>query len=173
MRKPPSLRAWVWRCRFRRRSQLATEWFDDEPAFDPERHLRLEEPEEVVMLADLGYDQAEIATKATPVAASSPFRILSDEGATVMLDVARRLRSFARPAGNRIERMSRGGCYRSRWLRDLCTSPDVSPTTWNVSMAQPSRPTRCRCTSATSTTNRRASTQPSTSGTTTLCRSTT
>ena len=101
-------------------------WFDDEPAFDPERHLRLEEPEEVVMLADLGYDQAEIATKATPVAASSPFRILSDEGATVMLDVARRLRSFARPAGNRIERMSRGGCYRSRWLRDLCTSPEVT-----------------------------------------------
>ena len=102
------------------------EWFDDEPAFDPERHLRLEEPEEVVMLADLGYDQAEIATKATPVAASSPFRILSDEGAAVMLDVTRRLRSFARPAGNRIERMSRGGCYRSRWLRDLCTSPEVS-----------------------------------------------
>ena len=102
------------------------QWFDDEPAFDPERHLRLEEPEEVVMLADLGYDQAEIATKATPVAASAPFRILSDEGAAVMLDVARRLRSFARPAGNRIERMSRGGCYRSRWLRDLCTSPEVS-----------------------------------------------
>ncbi len=102
------------------------QWFDDEPAFDPDRHLQLEEPEEVVMLADLGYDQAEIATKATPVAASSPFRILSDEGAAVMLGVARRLRSFARPAGNRIERMSRGGCYRSRWLRDLCTSPEVS-----------------------------------------------
>ena len=101
-------------------------WFDGEPEFDPERHLRLEEPEEVVMLADLGYDQAEIATKATPVAASSPFRILSDEGAAVMLDIARRLRSFARPAGNRIERMSRGGCYRSRWLRDLCTSREVT-----------------------------------------------
>ena len=102
------------------------DWFDDEPAFDPARHLQLEEPHGVVMLADLGYDHAEIATKATPVAASSPFRILSDEGAAVMLEVARRLRAFARSAGNRIERMSRGGCYRSRWLRDLCTSPDVS-----------------------------------------------
>ena len=102
------------------------EWFDGEAAFDPGRHLQLEEPREVVMLADLGYDQAEIDTKATPVAASSPFRILSDEGAAVMLDVARRLRTYARPAGDRIERMSRGGCYRSRWLRDLCTSPDVS-----------------------------------------------
>ena len=102
------------------------EWFDGEAVFDPDRHLRLEEPDEIVMLADLGYAKAEIETKATPVAASSPFRILSDEGAAVMLDVARRLRTFARPAGNRIERMSRGGCYRSRWLRDLCTSPAVT-----------------------------------------------
>ena len=102
------------------------EWFDGEPVFDPEHHLQLEEPDEVIMLADLGYEQAEIDTKATPVAASSPFRILSDEGAAVMLGVARRLRSFARPAGNRIERMTRSGCYRSRWLRDLCISQQVS-----------------------------------------------
>ena len=102
------------------------EWFDGEAAFDPQRHLQLEEPEEVVMLADFGYDHAEIDTKATPVAASSPFRVLSDEGAAVMLAVARRLRTYARPAGNRIERMTRGGCYRSRWLRDLCTSAEVS-----------------------------------------------
>ena len=102
------------------------EWLGNEPAFDPERHLQLGEPADVVMLGDLGYDPTEIDSKATPVAASSPFRVLSDEGAAVMLDVARRLRSFARPAGNRIERMTRGGCYRSRWLRDLCTSPQVS-----------------------------------------------
>ena len=102
------------------------EWFDDEATFDPELHLQLEEPDEVLMLSDLGYDQDEIAAKATPVAASSPFRMLSDEGAAVMLSVARRLRAFARPAGNRIERMTRSGCYRSRWLRDLCTSQEVS-----------------------------------------------
>ena len=102
------------------------EWFDDEPTFDPELHLQLEEPDEVIMLSDLGYDQDEIAAKATAVAASSPFRMLSDEGAAVMLRVARRLRAFARPAGDRIERMVRGGCYRSRWLRDLCISQKVS-----------------------------------------------
>ena len=102
------------------------EWFDDEPEFDPARHLALEAPTEIVMLSDLGYDNAEIATKATPVACSSPFRVLSDEGAEVMLALARRLLDFAKPAGNRIERMTRGGCYRSRWLRDLCISPDVS-----------------------------------------------
>jgi hypothetical protein len=102
------------------------EWFDDEPDFDPATHLQLEQPTDIVMLADLGYGEAEIATKATPMAASSPFRLLSDEGAAVMLEVARALRVFHRSAGDRIERMTRGGCYRSRWLRDLCTSPEVT-----------------------------------------------
>jgi len=41
------------------------------------------------MLADLGYKTHEIATKATPVALSLPFRLLSSEGASVMLEVAR------------------------------------------------------------------------------------
>ena len=102
------------------------EWFADEPVFDPGRHLQLEAPSKIIMLADIGYDEAEIATKATPIAASSPFRLLSDEGASIMLDLARRLRSFATPAGDRIESMTRGGCYRSRWLRDLCVSQDVT-----------------------------------------------
>ena len=102
------------------------EWFGDEPEFEPARHLALETPNEIVMLADLGYDEAEIATKATSVACSSPFRVLSDEGAEIMLSVGRRLLEFARRAGDRIERMTRGGCYRSRWLRDLCISPELS-----------------------------------------------
>ncbi len=96
---------------------------ENEPRFDPDRHLQLEMPTDIVTLADLGYQDDEIATKATPVAASSAFRMLSDEGAAVMLEVARRLRAHHKPAGDRIERMTRGGCYRSRWLRDLCVSP--------------------------------------------------
>lgn len=101
-------------------------WLDAEPTFDPDLHLALEEPEEVISLAELGYSEAEIAGKATPVGASSPFRLLSNDGVHVMLDIARRLRSYARPAGERIENVVRGGCYRSRWLRDLCTSPEVA-----------------------------------------------
>ena len=102
------------------------EWLEDEPAFEPAKHLQLEAPDHLVMLADLGYEADEISTKATPVAASAPFRVLSDEGASIMLDTARRLRSFVKPAGERIENVVRGGCYRSRWLRDLCTSQQVS-----------------------------------------------
>ncbi len=102
------------------------EWFDDEPRFDPDRHLALTEPDEVLLLSDLGYSAAEIDPTATPVALSSPFRVLSDEGAEIMLAVTRRLREFAKPASNRIEHVVRGGCYRSRWLRDLCVAPEVA-----------------------------------------------
>lgn len=98
----------------------------NEPIFDPERHLQLEDPDEIIMLADLGYTADEIEGTATPVACSSPFRMLSEEGAEIMLDTARRLREFATPAGDRIERVVRGGCYRSTWLRDLALSPEVT-----------------------------------------------
>ncbi len=102
------------------------EGFPDEPRFDPERDLALEEPIEVVTLRDLGYQPHEISTKATPIAITAPFRLLSSAGAEIMLETSRRLRAFTRPAGDRIERTVRGGCYRSRWLRDLCLSPEVS-----------------------------------------------
>ena len=101
------------------------EWFEDEPVFDPKRHLALERPTEILYLADLGYAQDEIDKKASPVAASSPFRVLSDEGAAVLLQVARNLRQHAISC-ERIENMVRGGCYRSRFLRDLCIDPSLT-----------------------------------------------
>lgn len=102
------------------------EWLDDEQPFDSSQHLALTEPDAVITLADLGYEQREIDGTATSIAISSPFRILSSEGVAQMLATARRLREFCQPAGNRIERSVRGGCYRSRWLADLCISPDVT-----------------------------------------------
>ena len=102
------------------------EWLEGEPTFDPARHLQLEAPSKIVQLTNLGYTSDEIEGKATSIAASAPFRMLSAEGTDVMLDVGRRLRAFHKPAGNRIERMTRGGCYRSRWLRDFCISPDLT-----------------------------------------------
>jgi hypothetical protein len=102
------------------------EWLGDEPAFDPTLHLDIQAPTGVTMLTDLGYRLDEIAATATPVAFSTPFRILSDDGAAVLLDTARRLRAFQTNARDRIENMVRGGCYRSRWLRDLCLSSEVT-----------------------------------------------
>ena len=102
------------------------DWLDDEPAFDPTLHLELRPPTGVTMLTDLGYQLEQIAVTATPVAFSTPLRILSDEGAAVLVDPARRLRAFQTNARDRIENMVRGGCYRSRWLRDLCLSSEVT-----------------------------------------------
>ncbi|MBX2840029.1 MAG: hypothetical protein KTR35_24445 [Gammaproteobacteria bacterium] len=100
-------------------------WLEDEPEFDPAKHLALEPPASTTSLREFGYPDEVIATKATKVAVSSPFRILSDEGAAVMLDTARRLRNHA-VGCERIENMVRGGCYRSRFLRDLCLDPSVT-----------------------------------------------
>jgi hypothetical protein len=102
------------------------EWFDDEPVFDPNVHLQLEAPSETYTLADLGYGSEDIEGKATDFAVSEPFRLLSDEGSRVLLETTRRLRAFHRRAGDRIERVTRGGCFRSRFLRDLCHSPEAT-----------------------------------------------
>ena len=102
------------------------QWLPDEEPFNPERHLALERPTEVITLTDLGYSEVQIAPTATPIAVSAPFRILSDEGAEIMLKISRMLRPHAQRAGNRVENTVRSGCYRSRWLRDLCLSPEVT-----------------------------------------------
>lgn len=102
------------------------EWLDDEPVFDPTLHLQLEAPNEIFKLVDFGYAPDEIEGLPTDVACSTAFRLLSSAGAEIMLETARRLRSFATPAGNRIENVVRGGCYRSKWLRDLALDPSVS-----------------------------------------------
>jgi hypothetical protein len=107
-------------------SPAGYEWLDDEPPFDPAVHLYLEMPATVTTLGELGYSQDDIAAKPTDFAVSSAFRVLSDEGAEVMLSVARRLRRFTKPAGDRIDNTVRGGCYRSKWLRDLSIDPSLT-----------------------------------------------
>ena len=101
------------------------DWFEGEVEFDPNIHLALERPKAIRYLQEFGYSEEEIQLKATPVAVSSPFRILSDEGARVMLDVARSLRQHAVRC-ERIDNMVRSGCYRSRFLRDLCLEPSIT-----------------------------------------------
>lgn len=96
-----------------------------EPTFDPARHLALEMPDTRISLADLGYGADEIAACPSDLGITSPFRLLSDEGAACMLEVARQLSAHA-TSNFRIERMVRGGTYRSRFLRDLSLSPEVS-----------------------------------------------
>ena len=101
------------------------EWFDEEPTFDPAIHLDLRLPSDKTYLVDLGYSREEIATKSTPIAASGAYRVLSDEGAAVLLTSARRLREHHTTC-DRIDTMVRGGVYRSKFLRDLCLDPSLT-----------------------------------------------
>jgi len=97
----------------------------NEPVFDPDRHLQIELPDQVLSLRDLGYSDKDIAECPTEFGVTSVFRLLSDEGAAAMLDVARQLEEFT-TSNARIARNVRGGVYRSRFLRDLCMSPEVT-----------------------------------------------
>lgn len=63
-------------------------WLEDEPEFNPSIHLALEKPSAIHYLSEFGYSEAEISTKATPVATSAPFRVLSSAGAEILLQTA-------------------------------------------------------------------------------------
>ncbi|MEO0367871.1 MAG: hypothetical protein AAF197_03690 [Pseudomonadota bacterium] len=93
--------------------------------FDAEQHLALEFPDRIWKLQDLGYTADEAAQCATDFAIASPARMLSDSGAQALLDVARNLRTYTSSC-DRVQNMVRGGVYRSRFLRDLCTSKQVT-----------------------------------------------
>lgn len=101
------------------------EWFEDEPVFDPSIHLAIEKPDTIRHLQEFGYSDELVSRKASTVAVSSPFRVLSDEGAAALLSVARSLKAHA-VSCERIENMVRGGCYRSKFLRDLCVDPSLT-----------------------------------------------
>ena len=96
----------------------------DDPKFIPAMHLSLEQPENTITLSDLGYTDQPPGVP-TPVAATSCFRVLSDEGVQALYHVCKQLEPFA-TSNPRVARNIRGGVYRSTFLRDLALSQDVS-----------------------------------------------
>lgn len=97
----------------------------DEPRFEARRHFAFEPPRRVWTLAEFGYDARAITNSPSPIAVAGPFRVLSDEGVTAALDVARRLQGAAIESP-RTARFLTGGVYRSRFLRDLFGSPELA-----------------------------------------------
>ena len=102
-----------------------TECIADEPVFDAGKHLALTQPENLLSLTDLGYGDEVNGTTPTDIAATSAFRILSDEGAEAMLHVCKQLENFT-TSNERIARNCRGGVYRSKFLRDFSLNADVA-----------------------------------------------
>ncbi len=100
--------------------------FEDEFQYDPDKHLAPSLPDRVWSLAEFGYTPGEIESCASPVAVTSPFRLLSDEGVKVLHQIATRLKSQqTNIAGSRVPAHLAGGVYRSKFLRDFCACPEV------------------------------------------------
>ena len=90
--------------------------------WDP-RYLELVPPERVGLLDEFG-DDAAGPTAISPVAITSPFRLLSDEGVAILQAVCTELERAA-GSDERIAKRARGGVYRSEFLRGLYGDPAV------------------------------------------------
>ena len=55
-------------------------YLSKEPVFDPSTHLQLEPPEHRLTLSDFGYHEDAVSRFASPMAMTSPVRVLSEEG---------------------------------------------------------------------------------------------
>lgn len=98
----------------------------DGPAFDAGRHLALTWPERIETLEDFGYDDAARARTPSPVAITSPFRVLSDEGVAVLEGILQDLKADQSISdGKRLSVFLAGGVYRSRFLRELVAAPEL------------------------------------------------
>ena len=98
---------------------------NDDPVFDPAIHLALEQPEQMFSLSELGYGDEINGTTPAAVAATSCFRVLSDEGVAAIYHVCKQLEAFT-TSNPRISRNTRGGVYRSHFLRDFSLSADIA-----------------------------------------------
>lgn len=99
---------------------------DETICYDASEHLALELPEQIWTLADFGYSQSQIDSCASPVAVTSPFRLLSDAGVEALYQVATSMMAVcSRIDGSRVPRHLAGGVYRSQFLRDLCNCPVI------------------------------------------------
>ena len=99
---------------------------EDEPRYDPAQHLSLEFPDRIWSLEEFGYDPEVIASCASPVALTSPFRILSDEGVRILHQILSQLKAQRSTlSDDRTASYLAGGVYRSKFLRDFCACPVV------------------------------------------------
>ena len=102
-------------------------FLDNEPRFDPAQHLALEQPERVLMLTELGYSETQVHKYASPVAATSPVRVLSPDGVSAALEVVEALcEDSARQTDGEPPAVIFNASCRSRFFRDLCLDESVA-----------------------------------------------
>ncbi len=102
---------------------------DDEPPFDPERHLALEMPESTARLEEFGYDRATVGQCPTDLAITAPFSILSDAGVKALFEVGAAFKKIGTLTENHPDAAylkPRGCAYSSRFVRSLWTCERVN-----------------------------------------------
>ena len=103
---------------------------DDEPPFIASRHLALEKPAAAVTLAELGYDESDIARRPSPLAITSAFRIFSDEGVAAANSLAEKMKSNRNESDatgkGRLGRLFAGRAT----ARSLCATFANRPNCW-------------------------------------------
>jgi hypothetical protein len=85
------------------------------------RYLQLEPPSGVHTFAEFGRVEEEVLL--SPVAVTEPFRVLSDEGVAVALEIARGLEKIA--IGDVRSKRMRGCTYRSRFFDGMYRDPEL------------------------------------------------
>ena len=103
--------------------QLPFERIEADVAWDPTRHLEITPPERVTLLEEWGPAAAGPAAL-SPVAITSPFRFLSDEGTAALHAICSELEAYA-VGDARIPKKRRGAIYRSAFLRGMVYDPTI------------------------------------------------
>jgi hypothetical protein len=111
---------------FPKKSLKGYQYLDNEPTYNPTIHLALEYPKDSLSLQDLGYSEEEIANCPSSFGVSGVARLLSDEGAKVLMGVAKALKKYSASGDDRIQHILGGGVYCSKFFRDLCLCSKVN-----------------------------------------------
>jgi len=103
---------------------------DKEPEFCAAKHLDLGMPDSRVSLSSLGYSEQDVQQCPSDFGLSSAFKILSDEGLTIVRELCLRMydnRNANTGTGeNRLGSYIRGAGYRSKFIKDFCDSPELA-----------------------------------------------
>ncbi|CAF1237237.1 unnamed protein product [Adineta ricciae] len=109
-----------------------SEFYVDEPIYDPDIHLQLTEPEFVVLLDSFKHvpkapqlNKSASPTGQSQLAYTGPFRVLSDEGYRVLHSILQREMAY-RISDVRHPAKIRFGAYRSKWLQEFNRCPRIA-----------------------------------------------
>ncbi len=93
--------------------------------FDPKVHLDLTMPEKIWTLEEFGYGADAVKNAHFPIAMTTPFRILNEDGLNALRAAVSNLREYM-STSDRIANFVRGSIFYSPFIRDLCLCTEIN-----------------------------------------------